>query len=89
MCDYFQWEKDNRDRKDAHDDFKTALVQQFNTVYGTDDTRLETWQGLCRALNVDPLPTNATEAVVVSASENAHGWSLMVDRSNRYSAAST
>ena len=49
MCDQFQWEKDNRERKEAHDDFKNALVQQFNAVYGTDDTRLETWQGLCRA----------------------------------------
>ena len=71
MCEYFQWEKDNRERKEAHNDFKTALVQQFNVVYGTDGTRLETWQGLCRALNVHPLPTNAAEAVTVSTSVNA------------------
>ena len=68
MCDYFRWDRDNRERKDAHDDFKTALVQQFNTVYGTDDTILETWQGLCRALNVAPPPTSAAEAKVVRTS---------------------
>jgi hypothetical protein len=68
MCDHFSWDRDNRERKDAHADFKTALVQQFNTVYGTDDTILETWQGLCRALNIEPPPTSAAEAKVVCAS---------------------
>jgi hypothetical protein len=68
MCDQFGWDRDNRERKDAHDDFKTALVQQFNFVYGTDDTSLETWQGLSRALDIDPLPTSAAEAKVVRPS---------------------
>ena len=62
MCDFFDWDRDDPDRQDAHDDFKTALVQQFNSLYGTEVDSLESWQGLSVALDIVPLPDNVSEA---------------------------
>ena len=62
MCDYFNWDRDDIERSDAHDAFKTALVHQFNSFYGTDVNDIESWRGLCLALDLEPLPENASEA---------------------------
>ncbi|KAI9851244.1 MAG: hypothetical protein M1838_004163 [Thelocarpon superellum] len=62
MCDFFGWDRDDPERGEAHDDFKTALVQQFNSLYGTDEESIESWRGLCLALDVDPLPDNVKDA---------------------------
>jgi len=56
MCDHFDWDRHDPERADAHDDFKTALVQQFNTLYGTEVDDIATWRGLCLALDVFPVP---------------------------------
>ena len=56
MCDFFTWDRDDPEREAAHECFKTALVQQFNSVYGTDVNDVESWHKLCLALNLEPLP---------------------------------
>jgi len=50
MCDHFDWYRHDRERAEAHEDFKTALVQQFNTLYGTEVDDIAAWRGLCLAL---------------------------------------
>lgn len=54
MCDFFDWDEDEKD--DARGLFKDALVQEFNIIYGTDENNIESWNTLCRVLNVDPIP---------------------------------
>ncbi|KAF8546908.1 hypothetical protein OG21DRAFT_1425900, partial [Imleria badia] len=56
LCDESGWHKDHPDRKVAHQDFKAALVQQFNVVYGTDVNALGAWQNLCHVVRIDPVP---------------------------------
>lgn len=36
MCDHIEWDKDDNNRKRAHAGFKTALVYQFNGIYGVN-----------------------------------------------------
>ncbi len=56
MCDFFGWRRDDARRKAAHTRFKDAMVLDFNSFYGTDVNALQSWQLLCRAVNVVPLP---------------------------------
>lgn len=55
------WEKVAKDRqrakKRAKRALKTAMVAQFNQMYGRDANDLASWQHLCNALGVKPLPT--------------------------------
>ncbi len=66
MCDWFGWEKEDTDRIEAHDDFKTAMVLKFNRLYGTDVNDIESWHKLCVALNITPLPGDIKECRRVS-----------------------
>ncbi|KDN35285.1 hypothetical protein RSAG8_11720, partial [Rhizoctonia solani AG-8 WAC10335] len=56
MCDRFGWERDNREREKARDHFKNAMVQEFNSIYGTDDHSLAAWQNLCRVIKLADIP---------------------------------
>ena len=67
MCDQFDWDKNDRERREAHDDFKTALVQQFNSLYGTEVDDIVSWRGLCLALEIFPLPEDVETAKQVSS----------------------
>ncbi|KPM37775.1 hypothetical protein AK830_g8804 [Neonectria ditissima] len=52
MCGQFKWKGDDTKRKRAKDDFRAAMVEQFNSAFGTDEKDLESWQRLCRILGV-------------------------------------
>lgn len=67
MCNFFDWDRDDPERGEAHDDFKTALVQQFNSLYGTELDDIESWRGLCLTLDILPLPDDITEAKKVNS----------------------
>ena len=56
LCDESGWDREDPDRKAAHQDFKAALVQQFNAVYGTDVNDIGAWQNLCHVVRIDPVP---------------------------------
>jgi len=59
MCDEFGWEeKANKEKEQASRDFKDALVQQFNVIYGTDVDDLTSWRTLCQIVYVSPIPEN-------------------------------
>ncbi|OQU93956.1 hypothetical protein CLAIMM_00389 [Cladophialophora immunda] len=44
MCDDFEWDKDHDERREARERFKSAMVLQFNKLYGTDEEDLNAWQ---------------------------------------------
>ncbi|KAI0637823.1 hypothetical protein C8Q77DRAFT_393144 [Trametes polyzona] len=48
------WNREEREA--ARDALRHAMVQQFNNVYGTNAEDLESWQLLCNALGMDPVP---------------------------------
>lgn len=58
MCDEFDWDKGNKKREQAYLDFKDALVQQFNDIYGTDVNDLTSWRTLCQIVHVSPIPNS-------------------------------
>lgn len=62
MCDTFDWNREDPERQQAHDDFKIALVQQFNTLYGTEVEDIHAWRGLCLALEIFPLPEDVNKS---------------------------
>lgn len=62
MCDTFGWKRRNRKRRAARENFMAALVQQFNALYGNEVDNLQSWQGLCRALDILPPPDSLTGA---------------------------
>jgi len=66
MCKFFGWDRDDLEREEAHDSFKTAMVQQFNSLYGTEVEDIESWRGLSLALNIFPLPDDVGKAKKVS-----------------------
>lgn len=57
MCDHFEWDRNNDDRKDAYKSFRIAITKTFNAKYGTDVENLAAWQSLCFRLGVDPIPS--------------------------------
>ena len=68
MCDFFEWDRSDPERIQAHEDFKTALVHQFNGTYGIDVDDMEPWLGLCLALEISPLPDSVKDAQKVRSS---------------------
>lgn len=47
-----------KDEEDAKINFRTAMVQEFNTRYGTNEKDLESWRNLCRVFGIgeDKMP---------------------------------
>ncbi|KAI0318926.1 hypothetical protein OF83DRAFT_1113356 [Amylostereum chailletii] len=41
--------------------FRSALTNEFNWKYGTDVTKLESWQSLCRTVGIAPIPDTVTQ----------------------------
>lgn len=48
-------------REQLDEDFKTAMVLEFNDLYGTDENDITCWWGLCKVLGVNPLPDTLNE----------------------------
>lgn len=66
MCDDFEWDSDDYEMREARRTFKSAMVQQFNNLYGTDEEDLNSWQNLCHILNIKPVPEGLKECREVS-----------------------
>jgi hypothetical protein len=64
MSDFFDWE--GADYKNAREEFKAAMVKQFNDIYGTDPDNLGHWQKLCHVLNIEPVPEHLAACREVS-----------------------
>ncbi|KAI0370260.1 hypothetical protein BV20DRAFT_1052600 [Pilatotrama ljubarskyi] len=50
------WER--KQREIAREELRDAMVRQFNTMYGTSADDLGSWQLLCTALGMSPVPNN-------------------------------
>lgn len=66
LCNESRWDK--KKRRQAHLDFKDALVKQFNQVYGTDENNLGDWQNLCYIVRIEPIPEDLDTCRKVSTS---------------------
>lgn len=42
------------------------MVKEFNDIYGTDESDLNSWNKICTVLDIDPLPKTLQEARDVS-----------------------
>jgi len=40
---------------------RRCYIEEFNTHWGKDASRLETWQALSREVGIDPVPTSITQ----------------------------
>lgn len=49
------------------DNFKDALVRQFDASFGRDENSLTGWQALCEVIGIEPIPERLSEAKKVSA----------------------
>lgn len=58
MQNHFGWGSDDPPFRRARLGFKSAMVQQFNGLYGTEEDDLRSWQRLCRTLSIKPVPRN-------------------------------
>ncbi|KAL3462795.1 hypothetical protein BJX64DRAFT_288006 [Aspergillus heterothallicus] len=66
MFGEFNWERDDPRRDEAWENFRIAVIQAFNSTFGSDAEDLATWQRICRCLEIAPIPnqlTGAREAV--------------------------
>jgi hypothetical protein len=61
MREDFGWDSDDYEMREARRNFKSAMVQKFNDLYGTDVGDLNSWQNLCHVLGIDPVPTKLKE----------------------------
>ena len=66
MCDDFEWDSDDYEIGEARRKFKSAMVQKFNDLYGTDEKDLNSLQNLCHILNFEPAPEGLKEYREVS-----------------------
>ncbi len=66
MCDLFDWNRDDSEREEIHDSFKTALMLQFNSLYEIEVDNLQSWRRLSLALKIFPLSENLEKAKKVN-----------------------
>ena len=66
MCDVVGLNSDHTKRKAARSAFNDALSRAFNHIYGTEVGNLESWQILCRVVQMDEIPDNLEECQEVS-----------------------
>lgn len=59
------WDRNDPEGTTAWADFRRALVKQFEFSYGAEVNDVESWRGLCVALDILPLPENVLEAQAV------------------------
>lgn len=59
MVEHFKWQ--GAERGHFKSEFREALVDEFNYVYGTDEGSLENWGKLCQAMGFS-VPTTLKEA---------------------------
>ncbi|KJA16359.1 hypothetical protein HYPSUDRAFT_193198 [Hypholoma sublateritium FD-334 SS-4] len=59
LCALKEWDRD--EREDSREQYRRALIQQFNLNYGTDVNALDSWHLLCTYIGIDPVPDTVEE----------------------------
>ncbi|KAJ2925073.1 hypothetical protein H1R20_g12026, partial [Candolleomyces eurysporus] len=62
LCEAVRWYPNSPKQQAAYEEFRDALVMEFNKNYGTNANDLKSWQKLCAAVRMDPIPNNLAEA---------------------------
>lgn len=63
---HYSWRRNDPAANEAWNEYRQALVLEFEAWYGTDNDNLSVWHSLCRALQVQPLPTTCADCRQVS-----------------------
>jgi hypothetical protein len=66
LCETYQWERGNPERKAAREAFQFALKMEFNELYGSNENDINNWHKLCHVLRIDPAPDTLLECRTVS-----------------------
>lgn len=66
MCDLLGWEKDSqgrypRLRNEAHEEFRRAMVENFNDIFGTNVNDQAAWESMCVTLRIEPIPDTISD----------------------------
>jgi|SRR6267154_3800937 len=69
LCEEYRWKSRKRGakKKAARNDFNHAVIEEFNSLYGSDEKDINNWYKLCHVLRIDPVPTTLKECRAVSA----------------------
>jgi hypothetical protein len=67
LCKEYGWKQDTAEKKDARDEFNVAIIEEFNSLYGSDEKDINNWYKLCHVLRIDPVPNTHKECRAVSA----------------------
>ncbi|KAL2827981.1 hypothetical protein BDW59DRAFT_159939 [Aspergillus cavernicola] len=62
MYDTFNWRRENPEREEAWKKFRVAVIETFNSIFGSDAEDLASWQRICRSLGITPIPQGLSEA---------------------------
>ncbi|KAG0135071.1 hypothetical protein HOY82DRAFT_632830 [Tuber indicum] len=52
LCEHKRWARGSHPERRAMASFRTALINEFNYIFGMNDNDLENWQRLCRVVGV-------------------------------------
>lgn len=61
LCKVSGWAGNSPARTAARQDFKDALVQEFNFLFGISGDDIAAWHKLCKAIKIDPAPDSVDE----------------------------
>ncbi|KAH9173557.1 hypothetical protein EDB89DRAFT_1958493 [Lactarius sanguifluus] len=56
LCETYQWERNDPERKAAREEFQIAMRKEFDNLYGSDEKDIKNWHKLCYVLRIDPVP---------------------------------
>ncbi|KAH8998359.1 hypothetical protein EDB86DRAFT_2912779, partial [Lactarius hatsudake] len=56
LCETYQWERNDPERKAAREEFQFAMRKEFDNLYGSDEKDIKNWQKLCYVLRIHPVP---------------------------------
>ncbi|KAF6760696.1 hypothetical protein DFP72DRAFT_1165857 [Ephemerocybe angulata] len=62
LCRFMRWRRDSPESGQAWQDFRKAIVLQFNANFGTDAESVKAWWALCQTLGIKPVPRGLKEA---------------------------
>jgi hypothetical protein len=66
LCKLNRWKKDDPEREAAREAFHTALKEEFDDLYGSDEHDIKNWHKLCHVLRINPAPDPLRECRAVS-----------------------
>lgn len=61
LCKHYGWEYGDSKKDKAEREFKSALIAEFEAIYGKDPKSLESWKRLARSIGIHPIPDGIKE----------------------------